>query len=158
MGKGIALEFKMRYPFCFPPYAKACRQGSLKPGDVLYIENSQAERHLKNNPIQISFLVKEQSGNTNFRNAPDIVHFATKDHWRGKSKIEWIEMGLPKLQTACEVRAIKSIALPQLGCGLGGLKWQNVRAIIERQFASSPMHVYIFGSAVEDYGEQSATD
>jgi O-acetyl-ADP-ribose deacetylase (regulator of RNase III) len=74
-----------------------------------------------------------------------IINFPTKRHWRGKSRIEDIEAGLKALIEVVRRLDIKSIGIPPLGCGLGGLNWREVRPLIEQAFAAVPdVRVLIF--------------
>jgi O-acetyl-ADP-ribose deacetylase (regulator of RNase III) len=74
-----------------------------------------------------------------------IINFPTKQHWRGKSRIEDIEAGLKALIEVVRRLDIKSIGIPPLGCGLGGLNWREVRPLIEQAFAAVPdVRVLIF--------------
>ena len=109
MGRGIALQFKKAWPENFKAYAAACRRGEVQPGRPF---------------------VFETGGLTNPRY---IINFPTKRHWRGKARIEDIEAGLRALAQEVKQRNIRSIALPPLGTGLGGLKWQKVRRLIEKE-------------------------
>lgn len=107
MGRGIALQFKKAYPANFEAYAAACRRKEVQPGRMFVYE-------------------------TNFVTNPKyIINFPTKRHWRGKSRIEDIEGGLHALAEEIERRKIRSIALPPLGSGLGGLDWAQVKALIQ---------------------------
>ena len=118
MGRGLALEFKRRYPAAFAAYRDACADQRLKPGRVfLYDTGEQQPRW--------------------------IVHFPTKRHWRDASIISDIEAGLLDLTSAIKRHDIKSIALPPLGCGLGGLDWQDVRPLITSHLASTPAAVTV---------------
>ena len=103
MGAGLALEFKNRFPLNFKLYKEACRNGSMKTGRIFMTRNHGSE------------------------NPKWIVNFPTKDHFRNPSRMEWIEDGLDDLAQAINERKIRSIAMPALGCGLGGLKWKDVR-------------------------------
>jgi len=117
MGKGIALQFERTFPEIARPYKEACQAGSLRPGGLLVVElQPTLERAL---PLAI-------------------VNFATKDHWRGNSKIEWIEDGLARLVEETRRRGWRSIAVPPLGCGNGGLKWSEVCPLIEAAFEALP--------------------
>jgi O-acetyl-ADP-ribose deacetylase (regulator of RNase III) len=108
MGKGIALMFKEAFPENFRAYAAACKKHEIKVGRVFATER----RDLVGGPKWI-------------------INFPTKQHWRNPSKIEWIRDGLQDLvRFICEHK-IKSIALPPLGSGNGGLDWKNVRPLIE---------------------------
>jgi len=111
MGKGIALQFKKKFPKAyFEDYQKACRKGELKPGKL----------HI---------------WATNFLGNPKyIINFPTKTHWKAKSKYEYIELGLKALKQEVKRLKIRSIAIPPLGSGLGGLQWGRVKAMIEKAF------------------------
>lgn len=111
MGKGIALQFKNQWPANFRAYAAACRRKEVRPG-TMFVHDAGG-------------LVKP-----NF-----IVNFPTKDHWRGKSRIEFVRDGLDDLVRQVDRLGIQSIAIPPLGCGNGGLDWETVRPIIEQAFA-----------------------
>ena len=108
MGRGIALQFKNVFPKNFKAYAEACDQDEVQPGRMLVFETGQmigAPRY--------------------------IINFPTKRHWRGKSRMEDIESGLHALAQEISQRNIRSIALPPLGSGLGGLEWPQVKSRIE---------------------------
>lgn len=111
MGRGIALQFRHAYPENFRAYAAACRRGEVQPGRMFVFETGQlaAPRY--------------------------IINFPTKRHWRGKSRIEDIEAGLAALVELIRARRIRSIAIPPLGSGLGGLDWIEVRPRIEAALA-----------------------
>ena len=114
MGKGIALQFRNKWPENFRAYAVACRAKQVRPGRM-FVHDSGA-------------LVKP-----NF-----IINFPTKDHWRGKSRIEFIRDGLVDLVAQIRRLGIRSIAIPPLGCGNGGLDWAEVRPLIESALAELP--------------------
>lgn len=106
MGRGVALQFKKKFPENYKVYAAACKQDEVVPGKMFVSRN------------------EDMFG-------PDwIINFPTKRHWRQKSRIEDIETGLDSLVKVIEEKQIKSIALPPLGSGLGGLDWQQVKALI----------------------------
>jgi O-acetyl-ADP-ribose deacetylase (regulator of RNase III) len=112
MGKGIALEFKKRFPSNFIAYKATCDAGELQLGRVfIHDEGSSAKPRY-------------------------IVNFPTKDHWRNPSRLEDIRSGLDSLSAEIDGLKIHSIAIPALGCGLGGLDWQDVRELIEQLPAS----------------------
>lgn len=115
MGKGIALQFKRAFPRAFDQYESACKRGEVKVGHVHVVDAGG----LVGGPKWI-------------------INFPTKAHWRAKSKLVDIEAGLVDLVATCKRLQIRSIAIPPLGCGLGGLNWSDVRPLIERAFASSP--------------------
>jgi O-acetyl-ADP-ribose deacetylase (regulator of RNase III) len=107
MGRGIALQFKNAFPENFKAYAEACRREEVRPGRMFVVETNQLTRPRY------------------------IINFPTKRHWRGKSRMEDIEAGLEALTEEIRARNIRSIAIPPLGSGLGGLKWDEVRPRIE---------------------------
>jgi O-acetyl-ADP-ribose deacetylase (regulator of RNase III) len=121
MGRGIALQFKKNWPENFKAYAAACQRHDVQPGRMFVYETSQLT-------------------------APRfIINFPTKRHWRGKSRIEDIEAGLVALSATIREHGIRSIALPPLGSGLGGLDWSEVRARIEAALADLPgVHVRVY--------------
>lgn len=108
MGKGIALQFRERFPQNYKFYREACKKGELLPGGLL---------------------VFRENG---LHGSKTIINFATKDAWFQKSKYEWIEAGLAALPGVLRANNIQSIALPPLGCGNGGLDWKNVKSMIVR--------------------------
>jgi len=107
MGRGIALQFKKQFPENFKEYELACKQNEVVPGKMLIHETGS--------------LIGPKY----------IINFPTKRHWRGASRMEDIESGLQALADVINKLEIKSIALPPLGCGLGGLDWNEVRKRIE---------------------------
>lgn len=111
MGKGIALQFKKAYPENYESYRKACDRGEVQPGRM-FIYDRQA-----------------------FANPKYIINFPTKRHWKGKSRMEDIESGLEALVKDVQELGLKSVAVPPLGSGLGGLKWPDVRQRLEAAFA-----------------------
>ncbi|MDQ5826050.1 MAG: macro domain-containing protein [Chloroflexota bacterium] len=126
MGKGIALQFKQAFPDNFHAYKKVCDAGMMKLGEVLVVHTGRRE-----NPIYI-------------------INFPTKYHWKGKSYIPDIELGLQSLVKQVQLLGIESIAVPPLGCGNGGLDWKDVRPLIEAAVAELPnVRVLLFepGSA-----------
>jgi O-acetyl-ADP-ribose deacetylase (regulator of RNase III) len=121
MGRGIALQFKNNFPENFKAYQAACTRNEVQPGSMFVFETGA------------------------LTNPKFIINFPTKRHWRGKSRMEDIDSGLVALVEEIRARSIKSIAIPPLGSGLGGLEWAEVRPRIERAFAAlSHIHVIIF--------------
>jgi O-acetyl-ADP-ribose deacetylase (regulator of RNase III) len=121
MGKGIALQFKNKWPANFSAYAAACREGKVQLGSMFVYDSGGLLR-------------------PNF-----IINFPTKQHWREKSKLESIRSGLDDLVRQVRKLGIRSIAVPPLGCGNGGLDWADVRPLIEAAFAPIPdVDVYVF--------------
>ncbi len=114
MGSGIALQFKKKFPENFEVYKRACDTNELELGNVLVFDTGQ------------------------MFNPRYIINFPTKNHWRAKSRIEDIATGLEALVEVVIDHKIKSIAIPPLGCGLGGLDWEDVRPLIFLAFEVLP--------------------
>ena len=114
MGKGVALQFKKAFPENFKAYARACRAGEVQPGRMFVFPTGS------------------------MMNPKYIINFPTKRKWREKSRMEDIEAGLVALVEELRRLKVSSVAVPPLGCGLGGLDWRKVRTLIERAFSSLP--------------------
>lgn len=114
MGRGIALQFRKAYPENYKFYRAVCDRNELQPGMMLVYDLGQ------------------------LTNPRYVINFPTKRHWKGNSRIEDIDAGLPVLVEEVRKRGIRSIAVPALGCGLGGLNWNDVRPRIERAFREVP--------------------
>jgi O-acetyl-ADP-ribose deacetylase (regulator of RNase III) len=114
MGKGIALQFKQRWLQNFKAYAAACDREEVKPGTMFIYDLGEWEKPRY------------------------IINFPTKVHWRGESNIEYIEKGLRDLVMQVKRLGIKSIALPPLGCGNGGLDWHTVKRLVFDVFKDQP--------------------
>lgn len=112
MGRGIALQFSKAFPENYKIYKATCDKKQLHPGMMLVCDLNR------------------------FENPRYIINFPTKRHWKGKSRIEDIEAGLKTLVEEIRKRNIHSIAIPPLGCGLGGLSWEQVKPMIESAFKS----------------------
>ena len=114
MGKGIALQFKRRWPANFTEYTAACKAGKVRPGRMfVYAMGGLVQPH-------------------------HIINFPTKDHWRDASRIQFIEEGLVDLVAYVRRLSIRSIAIPPLGCGNGGLRWSDVLPLIHAAFEPLP--------------------
>ena len=114
MGKGIALQFKKAFPANFKAYAQACKSGDVRLGAMFVFATGS------------------------LRNPRLIVNFPTKQDWRSRSRLEDVRTGLQALLSEIRERRIRSIAIPPLGCGNGGLEWGDVRPLIESAFAALP--------------------
>ena len=137
MGRGIALQFKRAFPDNFNAYADACKRDEVQPGRMFIFETGRLD------------------------NPRYVINFPTKRHWRGKSRIEDIEAGLRALAQEIKERNIRSIALPPLGSGLGGLEWSSVRPRIEAVLQGlDDLRVVIFepGGAPTDERANRSTD
>ena len=122
MGKGVALEFKKRYPEMFSAYERVCKAKQLEIGKL--------------------FLWK----------GPEkwVLMFPTKVHWRNPSKIEYIEAGLQKFSATYADKGITSAAFPRLGCGNGGLDWKQVQPLMEQYLKNLPIPIYIYVGSYQD--------
>jgi O-acetyl-ADP-ribose deacetylase (regulator of RNase III) len=112
MGKGLALAVKKKYPAVFREYVRACRAGEVVPGRMHVAETGA--------PLGPRY----------------VVNFPTKRHFRDASRIDDIALGLDDLVAQLLARGIPSIAVPALGCGLGGLDWADVRPLIEQKLTA----------------------
>ncbi|MBA3670155.1 MAG: macro domain-containing protein [Sphingomonas sp.] len=121
MGKGLAQEFKHRYPTMFQQYKRICEEGLLDIGKLWLWKGSSQW----------------------------VLNFPTKRHWRYPSKVDFIERGLEKFCAEYENRGIREIAFPRLGCGNGGLEWDEIRPLMERYLARLPITVYIHDHSVD---------
>ena len=115
MGKGIALQFRQAYPEMYRAYEKACKDGDVRLGEVQ------------------AFDLGGLAGGPRW-----VINFPTKGHWRADSRLVDIQTGLADLVAKIRKLHIRSIALPPLGCGNGGLDWNVVRPLIEKAFADLP--------------------
>ncbi|WP_044750877.1 type II toxin-antitoxin system antitoxin DNA ADP-ribosyl glycohydrolase DarG [Xanthomonas oryzae] len=120
MGKGIALMFKERFKENFLRYAAACKDNQVRIGKIFVTE------------------VNELDG------PRWIINFPTKQHWRGDSRIEWITEGLQDLHRFLIENKVKSIAIPPLGAGNGGLDRADVRPLIEEVLAGLDTDILVF--------------
>lgn len=121
MGKGIALQFKRKWPANAKAYEAACKRKEVVPGKMFVFDNGGL--------VEPKF----------------IINFPTKRHWRQPSRMADIEVGLVDLVTQIKRLGIRSIAIPPLGCGNGGLDWNEVRPRIEAALAQLPdVEVHLF--------------
>jgi O-acetyl-ADP-ribose deacetylase (regulator of RNase III) len=114
MGRGIALQFRKAFPENFKAYETACKAHQVQPGKMFIYDLNR------------------------LYNPRFIINFPTKRHWKGKSCIEDIKSGLADLISVIQRQQIRSVAIPPLGCGLGGLNWEEVRPLIIEAFQSVP--------------------
>ena len=121
MGKGIALQFKKNFPENYKSYVKACKDDALKIGSLHIVEE---ETLLQGKKI--------------------IINFPTKTHWKNPSDYEFIESGLKELVHYIKSNNIKSIAIPPLGTGNGGLDWNKVKIILEKYLSDLDCDIYIY--------------
>jgi O-acetyl-ADP-ribose deacetylase (regulator of RNase III) len=119
MGAGLAKEFKRRWPGMYRVYRDACRRGDVRIGYPLLC----------------------------IMQGKWILNFPTKDHWRGRSKLEYIERGLTTVVAHYQEWEIESIAFPQLGTSLGGLAWSDVWPTMKELLEYLPIPVEIYVSS-----------
>lgn len=119
-GKGLALEVKRRYPKSERIYQAICKSGEFDIGDILQVPTDDNKF---------------------------ILFFPTKKHWKDPSEYEYIERGLDSLKYRCQDIPKNSIvAVPQLGCGLGGLKWDKVHDLIRQNLNDvRDVTFYVYG-------------
>ncbi len=137
MGRGVALQFKKSYPENFAQYEAACERGEVRPGAMF---------------VTVTGIFPPRF----------IINFPTKRHWKGKSRLADIQSGLVALVAEVRSRVIQSIALPPLGCGLGGLEWDAVRPLILSAFEALPdVRVVVYepvgAPAASEMAKQSVT-
>jgi O-acetyl-ADP-ribose deacetylase (regulator of RNase III) len=121
MGRGVALQFRKAWPENYTAYVAACKRNEVQPGRMFVHETGR------------------------LTNPRYIINFPTKRHWRGKARIEDIQAGLVALVVEIRQRGIRSIAIPPLGAGLGGLKWETVRTHIDQVLSRiDDVHVVVF--------------
>lgn len=117
MGKGVALEFKKRFPSMFDDYLLRCERKEVRLGEP--------------------YCYKDLYGTS-------IINFPTKDHWRSPSRIQAIERGLDFLVQHLQEWNVTSLALPPLGCGNGGLDWSEVGPLIYRKLHGLSIDVEVY--------------
>ena len=116
MGKGLALAFKHKYPENFTAYQQFCAKRKLKPGNLFVYGTS-----------------------------PIIINLATKDHWRNPSQMKYVIDGANNLAAWLQSNPqVKTIAVPKLGCGCGGLHWPEVQLVLNAALKNVPQDVYIY--------------
>jgi len=129
MGKGVALEFKRRWPENYRAYKHLCDAGDLRPGKMFIFDNGGLMA----------------DGQHRY-----LINFPTKQHWRAQSKLDFIEQGLDDFIRNIRNLGIMSVALPPLGCGNGGLDWNDVRPLIEDKLAPlQDVHFVVFAPGSE---------
>lgn len=103
MGKGIAIEFKKRWPKMYHEYRKRCKQGEFGLGDVFFWQE----------------------------NGRSVFNLGTQKHWKGDADLDAIQTSLERAVKIAEEKSLTHIAMPRLGAGLGGLSWDDVRSVLE---------------------------
>jgi O-acetyl-ADP-ribose deacetylase (regulator of RNase III) len=130
MGAGLALAFKKRYPSNYKQYRESCKENLLDPGGILV--------HFSNADGKI------------------ILNLATKNYWTAKSQLSYVTNGMQELLSIVDAVGIPSVAIPQLGCGLGGLSWNQVCPAITKIIAQGPQRLNQVDFQL--YGPEITTD
>jgi O-acetyl-ADP-ribose deacetylase (regulator of RNase III) len=132
MGKGLALQFRTAFPVNYKSYQAACACGAVRVGKMFVTEH-------------------QPDANPRY-----IINFPTKAHWRNPSRLEYITEGLADLARVLRERRITSIAVPPLGCGLGGLEWAVVKPLVVEAFAKFPeLDVVLFENTPNPHNKNS---
>ncbi|MDR2026039.1 MAG: macro domain-containing protein [Prevotellaceae bacterium] len=121
MGKGIALQFKNAFPNNFKVYHEACKRKDIEIGKLFVTKDSNL-----------------------YSGEKIIINFPTKKDWRKSSEYSYIEAGLNDLLQVIETYQIKSLALPPLGAGNGGLRWEKVKQILEQKLSALNIDIYVY--------------
>jgi len=119
MGAGLASQFKAAFPKNFYTYAKACKQGQVQLGKM--------------------FIYRNQTEHPQY-----IINFPTKNHWLNKSRFQDIVAGLEALKLVLQEYYISSVAIPALGCGLGGLEWSEVKPVTHQILESLDIYIVLY--------------
>lgn len=133
MGAGLAKQFKERYPNMFEAYKKYCSSGEMKLGRNFVWLNPEA--------------LRSDRRCTDYGEFANIFCFPTKYRWKDQSQIEWVKAGLIDLYNYVKVNFGKgcSLAIPKIGCGLGGLNWENdVKPLIEKIFGNLNIAIKVY--------------
>jgi O-acetyl-ADP-ribose deacetylase (regulator of RNase III) len=136
MGKGVALQFRKAFPENYRAYQRACKRGDVQPGRMFVYEMGQ------------------------LTGPRLIINFPTKRHWRGKARMEYIDAGLADLVRVLRSHDVRSVAVPPLGCGNGGLRWAEVRPRIEaalKPMAGMQVALYAPGAPPQVHKQRTAT-
>lgn len=117
-GAGLARHWAQRFPESALRYVYACKRKDkfFRMGSVLCLKSSDGF----------------------------FICFPTKDDWRNASRIEWIDNGLTALKRAVVISKVSSLAVPALGCGLGGLAWNDVKPLIEKHLSGMEILIYVY--------------
>lgn len=120
-GAGLAVEWAKKHPEAARLYKTACKNRSFDIGNILVVTAISIDKPLQH-----------------------FLCFPTKEHWRNPSRMEYIEAGLPILAKTCVHLQLTSIAIPALGCGLGGLRWQDVNPVLIQYLGGHDMTVRLY--------------
>ncbi|WP_321778152.1 macro domain-containing protein [Sulfurimonas sp.] len=124
MGKGLAKEFKRIYPDMFDSYQKYCENGIFTIGKLQIYKTSNKW----------------------------VMNFPTKENWRNASTVEYVELGLQKFVEQYQIQGIKSVSFPMLGCGNGGLDWENVvKPLMYKYLKNLPIDIFIHTAEIDKF-------
>lgn len=151
MGKGLAKVFADSYPRMYADYREFCAKGLLRPGrlhlyDISKLWHGGMIMHSGDSPAW--YELKQQR----FL----LVNFPTKDRWRNPSEMMWVRLGLNTLRRLIVVEQLRSIAIPALGCGLGGLSWFEVKAEIEHCLEGLDCDIRVYNPVKPGRAQQAA--
>ncbi|WP_449060419.1 type II toxin-antitoxin system antitoxin DNA ADP-ribosyl glycohydrolase DarG [Planomonospora algeriensis] len=127
MGKGIALQFKRAFPEVFAAYTSACTEGRIQPGRIFPVRLRGSDRW--------------------------VLNFPTKRHWRQPSRMEDIRTGLDDLVRVLTELDLRSVAVPPLGCGNGGLPWADVRPLILEKLGDLDLDIRLYSPGTPEPGD-----
>lgn len=127
MGKGLAHQFRKEHNNAYERYKYACRNKHLEPGKVL-VQRISKRAGARGNPYEYK----------------TVLLLATKNHWRNPSELHWIIEGLKSISTVIDESGLKSIAIPKIGCGYGGLRWSVVKPLIFASLGLKQIEVQIY--------------
>lgn len=119
MGAGVAKRAKELFPEMYDDYVGRCNRGEVRPGVPYYWTNPDP-------------------------GSQSIVNFPTKNHWKARSRFEWIEQGLRLFVDSHVTWGVESVAFPALGCGKGGLVWNDVRHLMRGYLSRLPIRVEVY--------------
>lgn len=122
MGKGLALQFKNKYMNMYNQYRQDCIHHRYSPGCC--------------NTYQA-------------KNGIVIANIATKDHWKNQSQYEWVQNGIRELHKIMTTKNYQSVAIPRIGCGLGGLDWNKTKEIIHNETKNATYTIWLDGEIIE---------
>lgn len=117
MNAGIALEFKQRYPQMYQEYIRYCKTGLFNPGDIHFYRSEDSKPH--------------------------VINIATQLDRRTPAQLSYIERGFNNIESNYKAWGISSLGMPHIGCGLGGLDWQDVSKVVKKVFGTSRLDVLV---------------
>ena len=123
LGKGLALQFKRAFPEMVEPYERACAAGEVMPGVVHVVDRGTGQRPRW------------------------ILNVPTKRHWRNPSRLDDVAAGARALADKIRELGVRSVAVPPLGCGNGGLDWADVKTILLAELGNLDAEVILFAPA-----------